>query len=600
MSERHSPRKIVRTLWQRAPLWRFSTMLAALLTLLFALFPPMPPATPPHGAHAIQADTASFTPASPATVADDSAPKNDATPKNVNLSLARPDADADPKSTTGVDGAALGRSYTGTLHAGGFDVPLPPGNWAMLANSSVDTSTVTGTVYFLGRIERRRLAEALKVFAIASKNSPGTGFDVKHCAPGNNDALFVHEEGVVPFRRQACWSIHSVYTPPWQQWADRAVHITPLDRAAAGDMAAKGVTYPQDLVAVTFTRAEQDRMLEVVHLMNPDAAKIASGVVPSAVDSEWNKRNIGRFPDKQAYIDGLKAPSMDYWHRIADAFANAAPADRSGPVAKPVPTHFAALADVDAVPHLNEEARKGYRDFLTKSKPRAFLITETGGAGVFAGGDDPLQRGLRKCKDQGIECYPYAIDDDVVWVEPASTPAPPPSHFAGLSDVEAVPYLDADKRDTYRKFATQPTPRAFLLTENGGFVDVAGGIDPLGRALRQCAAHDIVCYPYAVNGDVVWMQPKSTPAPPPSHFAALDNIDALPVAADEARRDYQTFLTKPLPRAFLITRRGGIVSAAGGIDPLGRCLRRCKEHGEECQPYAVDDEVVWTPPPTTR
>ena len=40
---------------------------------------------------------------------------------------------------------------------------------------------------------------------------------------------------------------------------------------------------------------------------------------------------------------------------------------------------------------------------------------------------------------------------------------PPASNYAPLSDVDAVPYLNDQGRELYRKFLLEPLPRAFAL-----------------------------------------------------------------------------------------------------------------------------------------
>lgn len=97
------------------------------------------------------------------------------------------------------------------------------------------------------------------------------------------------------------------------------------------------------------------------------------------------------------------------------------------PKPTPPPTHFAAIGDVGAVPYVNDRGREAYRRFLTRSFPRVFLITRTGGTAVLNGGFDPLGRGLKECAEHGAACLPYAVDDNVVWSE----------HNAGLA-VSAV------------------------------------------------------------------------------------------------------------------------------------------------------------------
>ncbi len=87
---------------------------------------------------------------------------------------------------------------------------------------------------------------------------------------------------------QACWTIrNSVFATPWSKWADRAVKIVSLDRAAAGDMTAKGVTFPQDFMGLTFTRTEKWGLLEVMYLFSPDADGISSNTALAVGEADW-------------------------------------------------------------------------------------------------------------------------------------------------------------------------------------------------------------------------------------------------------------------------------------------------------------------------
>lgn len=84
---------------------------------------------------------------------------------------------------------------------------------------------------------------------------------------------------------------------------------------------------------------------------------------------------------------------------------------------------FAGLADVDAIPGLNERGREGYRDWLRRERPRAFVLGSRGAWNSSWGGKpplgepaDPVERALRKCEQRGAgPCQVYAIDDMVVW-----------------------------------------------------------------------------------------------------------------------------------------------------------------------------------------
>lgn len=89
------------------------------------------------------------------------------------------------------------------------------------------------------------------------------------------------------------------------------------------------------------------------------------------------------------------------------------------PMPIPPATDFAALTDVDKVPHVGDKGREGYKLFLTKQLPRAFAIAP-GGAWAWAEmGDDPLQRALTNCNKhaKATPCRLYAVDEHIVWVQ---------------------------------------------------------------------------------------------------------------------------------------------------------------------------------------
>jgi dienelactone hydrolase len=95
------------------------------------------------------------------------------------------------------------------------------------------------------------------------------------------------------------------------------------------------------------------------------------------------------------------------------------------------------------------------------------------------------------------------LPNAVIYPEYLPSTPPPPSRFAGLADVTAVPYLNEAGRAEYRKFLTYALPRAFVLSPVG-LSDQSGGFDPLATALRNCRARYPSCAPYAVDRDVVW------------------------------------------------------------------------------------------------
>lgn len=83
--------------------------------------------------------------------------------------------------------------------------------------------------------------------------------------------------------------------------------------------------------------------------------------------------------------------------------------------------------------------------------------------------------------------------------------------------------------------------------------------------------------------------------PPTSGFAALTDLERVPLRSDRARAGYQAWLVAESPRAFAIhPDRGGWASAWGGERPVARALAQCERFAKSpCRLYAVDDAVVW-------
>jgi hypothetical protein len=355
----------LRELWARAPLWRIAAILASALTFLFLLFPPK--GSDPRQAQSL-ADAASFDPtaafgpdasAASAAVVSTAAPPAapDAYHTNVAARIAVPSIHpavasaisatrpAAPKSAllsmvsagpgdmaggTGLASAMTGPLYSGSITSDGFTLPLPPGRWAVLARTTAHTATASGMAYYLGRIENRRLVGVVDFIAL--RNGPSAaGFPKSElCAHIDPQRLFVSVEGPLdPTDHQACWSISSYYAQSLGYWADNGMPLDGLERAAGGDLAAKGVSYPQDMVQVRFTRSDRSQFLEANYLFSPETSGIVSHQAPSALDSDWAAANVVHFPLKLAYLAKIQAWGQGFWPRFEAAFAQGAGATAS-------------------------------------------------------------------------------------------------------------------------------------------------------------------------------------------------------------------------------------------------------------------------------
>lgn len=173
---------------------------------------------------------------------------------------------------------------------------------------------------------------------------------------------------------------------------------------------------------------------------------------------------------------------------------------------------------------------------------------------------------------------------------------PPPSHYADLTNFQALPYLNTIPNGKgvayYQKFLTKPLPRALAIGLHGAG-EASGGFDPILSAMRHCQRATVGCRLYVVDNDVVWTRP--TPAPAPTHFAELGNESAVPYLNPQGRLGYEKFLMMTPPRAFAIAPDGGWAAATQGLDPVAEALRLCEVKHGNCRLYAVDEDVVWHP-----
>lgn len=353
-----------KSLWTRAPLWRACLSAAVLLSVGVAFFlpnrwpadtvpsPEVPQAAPRHGLQALVPPAPAVNPATvpqvvpaaktqalastmpnkpsievkkTATIPATDSGEMTKAPAHVRVAPAAP-RQAVGVDASGLDSALVGRSYRQSIELEGYKVPLPPGQWAVLASISGHPNGASGVEYFLGRIEQKKLVGAIRLFAVRSDELPGTGLPAaKGCTSGNPDLDHLVLEEVTPYGHQACWLINNYYAPPLQQWEDRALRIAALDRLAGRDLAAKGVSFPQDFVDVRFSRAETWGTLEVSYLFDPELDGIESNTALSARESDWHAPNVGRFPDKVAYLAKMRDWGDGFWPKFKLAFASGEP-----------------------------------------------------------------------------------------------------------------------------------------------------------------------------------------------------------------------------------------------------------------------------------
>jgi len=143
----------------------------------------------------------------------------------------------------------------------------------------------------------------------------------------------------------------------------------------------------------------------------------AAGCAISYVDS-FNLR----YRDRKQSGALVRAIHQNYnlWiHELANGLARAV----GGPAR--ITYGFAPLADLAAVPHVRDNGREAYQNFLRRPKPRAFAVAENGAWGWSAPAEgtyaatryfDSVRRAMERCEIRGAgTCRLYAVDDRVVW-----------------------------------------------------------------------------------------------------------------------------------------------------------------------------------------
>jgi len=98
--------------------------------------------------------------------------------------------------------------------------------------------------------------------------------------------------------------------------------------------------------------------------------------------------------------------------------------------------------------------------------------------------------------------------------------------------------------------------------------------------MLNCLDASLICEPYAINNDVVWVKPPALPAP--SHFADLANADAVPYLRPDGRNGYLAFLKRPKPRAFVIAPDGGWIAGSGNPAVARYALAECAKTHQGC------------------
>ncbi len=200
----------------------------------------------------------------------------------------------------------MDRSYRDTITMLGHTIALPAGDWVVIERDRKayragpptggvvlmrrEGSTLTGLIEIQGnKVARTGVTNPVNPFCTMTAV---IWRDVQAATAGGQQDC-----AMITFARPATWQNDS---------APEAL------RAVAKGLVRYGVTPPPVLVTVGFYVANPTHSLSVVVWLNPDTSGIAQDRSTERSQSDWAPANLARDPRKQAYIDQVKAWSMQW------------------------------------------------------------------------------------------------------------------------------------------------------------------------------------------------------------------------------------------------------------------------------------------------
>lgn len=142
------------------------------------------------------------------------------------------------------------------------------------------------------------------------------------------------------------------------------------------------------------------------------------------------------------------------------------------------------------------------------------------------------------------------------------------------------------------------------FARDGASTFMCQGNEPMARSVNGCepifkTALDlgiVTSLDIVKSEDQVDVRALLPNPPKASGFAAIEDLGKVPLRSDSGRREYESFLAAPLPRAMALSVDGlDWAWNAGEFDAASLALQRCEQRsGRPCKLYAVDNDVVWS------
>lgn len=152
----------------------------------------------------------------------------------------------------------------------------------------------------------------------------------------------------------------------------------------------------------------------------------------------------------------------------------------------------------ESLPYGDGATRAALQQYGELSPPKYFALSKNGAHGTSSGDKPSMKAALEACSagnpDPATPCQPYAMYSRKLWnacppemVSEKTMTAPPYAGLGEVTDAEKLPKtLDEAARQAYGNFLKLAYPRAFAVSEQGGFGVAAGDCQAAYRALLAC------------------------------------------------------------------------------------------------------------------
>jgi hypothetical protein len=103
---------------------------------------------------------------------------------------------------------------------------------------------------------------------------------------------------------------------------------------------------------------------------------------------------------------------------------------------------------------------------------------------------------------------------------------------------------------------------------------------------------------FARSNDYEDLRATFAKRPAKTGYAAISDLDKVPLTSVRGLAEYKRFLEAPAPKAFAVAPSQSAWAWNQGTDAIALALDRCRQRARQpCFLYAVDEDVVWQGPP---